>query len=301
MAHRTIRNITVLDNIYNFGKYLVMQPTAKKLILGLLLAREGAPLSVREAIAACALFNITENNVRVALVRLSSEGMIESEGRGAYVLGPAALTTASEVTHWHQAEDRLRPWTGSYLCVHTSALGRSDRKALRQRERAFRMLGMRELERGLYLRPDNLKGGVAEARQRLLSLGLESNAVVFVATDFDQERQARIGKLWDAPSLNRLYREERQRLENWMARCADLEADVAAREAYLMGGKAIRQLVFDPWLPEPMIDAAARHAFVQTVQRFDETGKAIWAALGKLDHPMPVAAAASPLTSGTLQ
>lgn len=278
-----------------------MQPTAKKLILGLLLARDGHPLTVREAIDACALFNITENNVRVTLVRLSSEGLIESHGRGAYVLGPAAITTASEVAHWHEAEDRLQPWSGDYICVHTSTLGRSNRKALRKREWALKILGMRELERGLYLRPDNLAGGVGEVRKRLLSLGLEAGAPVFVASDFDTERQAGIDKLWDVATLNRLYREEAGRLESWMLRSHELETDVAAREAYLMGGKAIRQLVFDPWLPEPMINAEARHNFFTVVQRFDEHGKAIWTRLGALETAMPVAAAASPLTSGTLQ
>ncbi|MGB1580720.1 MAG: PaaX family transcriptional regulator C-terminal domain-containing protein [Nevskiales bacterium] len=278
-----------------------MQPTAKKLILGLLLAREGQPLGVREAISACALFNVTENNVRVTLVRLSSEGLIESHGRGAYVLGPAAITTASEVAHWHEAEARLRPWSGSYICVHTSTLGRSDRKALRRREWALNILGMRELERGLYLRPDNLAGAVDGVRERLVTLGLEAGAAVFVATDFDSERRQHIEQLWDGEALNIVYKQETQRLEQWMERCRELEPDVAARESYLMGSKAIRQLVFDPWLPEPMIDAAARHHFLQTVQRFDECGKAIWAQLGTIDMTMPVAAAASPLTSGTLQ
>lgn len=51
-------------------------PNARKLILGLLLATDGAPLNVRDAITACALFDITENNVRVTLVRLSADGLI---------------------------------------------------------------------------------------------------------------------------------------------------------------------------------------------------------------------------------
>ena len=58
-------------------------PTARRVVLGLLLAKDGAPLAVRYAIAACALFGITENNVRVTLARLSAEGLIEASGRGA--------------------------------------------------------------------------------------------------------------------------------------------------------------------------------------------------------------------------
>ncbi|MGJ8669532.1 MAG: PaaX family transcriptional regulator C-terminal domain-containing protein [Oceanococcus sp.] len=273
-----------------------MKPSAKKLILGLLLAREGQALSVQGAIAACALFSISENNVRVSLARLSGEGLIQSHGRGAYVLGPAAITTASEVAHWHEAEQRLKSWSGGYICVHTGSLGRSDRKALHQRERALEMLGLRELVRGLHLRPDNLKGGVSAVRQRLLSLQVDANAVVFVATHFADEQQSRIAQLWDGNSLNQQYREQSLRLENWMASCAQLESDVAARESYLMGGAAIRQLVFDPWLPEPMIDTDARHSFVDTVKRFDETGKTIWMQLDAMDQAMPLATTPSTLT-----
>lgn len=274
-----------------------MKPTAKKLILGLLLAAEGRPLTVREAIGACSLFSITENNVRVSLARMSAEGLIDSRGRGAYGLGPAARTTASEVAYWHLAEQRLRPWTGNYICVHSAALGRSDRQALHLRERALDMLGLRELERGLHLRPDNLVGGAKQLRDRLLALGLEADAVVFKATDFDDQRQTCINKLWDGAALNKYYREERQRLEAWMSSCAELETDVTARESYLLGSAAIRQLVFDPWLPEPLIDAAARHDFLETVKRFDEVGKTIWSNLSALDGSMPAAAPHRVLTS----
>lgn len=256
-----------------------MKPTAKKLILGLLLAAEGRPLTVREAIGACGLFCITENNVRVSLARLSAEGLIDSRGRGAYGLGPAAQTAASGAAYWHSAEQRLIPWTGSYICVHSAALGRSDRQALHIRERALDMLGLRELERGLHLRPDNLVGGAKHLRDRLLALGLESEAVIFKATDFDNQQQECINKLWDGAALNHYYRAERQRLEAWMRGCSELETDVLARESYLLGHAAIRQLVFDPWLPEPIIDAAARHAFLETVKKFDEVGKTIWSDL----------------------
>ncbi len=278
----------------------LMKPTAKKLILGLLLASDGRPLSVREAISACTLFSITENNVRVSLARMSAEGLIKSQGRGAYGLGPASRITASQAAQWHDAETLLCDWNGGYICVHSAALGRSDRKAMRQRERALEMLGLRELGRGLHLRPDNLVGGVDALRGRLLKLGLEAEAMVFRATQFDSDHMPDLENLWSVKALNAIYREEHRRLEDWMARCGELEADVAARESYLIGGAAIRQLVFDPWLPEPMIDAKARHAFVETVKRFDETGKAIWSRLSENDHPMPMAEAASPLTAGPL-
>jgi phenylacetic acid degradation operon negative regulatory protein len=271
-----------------------MKLTARKLILDLLLAAEGESLSARDFISACALFDISENNVRVALVRLSADGLIEAAERGCYQLSESAHRLADEVAAWRQAETRLRPWHGGYLAVHCGALGRSNRSALRRRNRALHMLGFRELERGLFLRPDNIENRVDAVRQRLHTLGLEQAASVFVAQDFDASRAAAIRNLWDGKGLSASYRQLRNKLEGWMKRADRLETEVAARESYLLGGRAIREVVYDPLLPEPFVDTAARHEFFETVGRFDRFGKAIWRRLhavgARPDAPRPVAA-----------
>ena len=77
--------------------------------------------------------------------------------------------------------------------------------------------------------------------------------------------------------------------------------DVAAREAYLLGAQAIRSLVFDPWLPAPLVDIDARHAYVETVRRFDETGKDIWNTLYHINTQMPAVANSPQLAAGVLQ
>ncbi|MDR3418955.1 MAG: PaaX family transcriptional regulator C-terminal domain-containing protein [Nevskia sp.] len=255
-----------------------MKPKARHLIMDLLLAAEGEASSVREFIAGCALFGISGNNVRVAVVRLSAEGLIEAEERGRYRLGGSAHQLADEVATWRTAEQRVRPWKGGYLAVYSGALGRSDRAALRRRERALQMLGFRELERGLLVRPDNIEDNIGTVRKRLYTLGLEAQACVFVAQGFDAVHEARIRTLWDCKALNLGYRKLRARLEQWMEHAPALEREAAAREAYLLGSTAIRQVVFDPLLPEPFVDVAARHAFVETVRRFDRYGQAIWRA-----------------------
>ena len=51
---------------------------------------------------------------------------------------------------------------------------------------------------------------------------------------------------------------------------------MAAREAFLLGNEAIHELVFDPLLPAPLVDVAARIAFIEAVVRFDAAGKIIW-------------------------
>jgi phenylacetic acid degradation operon negative regulatory protein len=66
------------------------------------------------------------------------------------------------------------------------------------------------------------------------------------------------------------------RLERWLANARRLDLDDAARESFLLGDEAIRQIVFDPLLPAPLVDEQARAAFVDAVIRFDAAGQAIW-------------------------
>lgn len=253
-----------------------MSTEPRHLILNLLLGAAQRRLSAREAVAACALFGIRENSVRVTLARLSAAGLVEAIDRGEYRLGPAAARLADEVAAWRGAERRVREWNGAWIAVHVGELGRSHRAALRARDRALGMLGLRELDRGLFLRPDNLAGGVAAARKRLLKLGLGHGAAVFVARDFDAARERRAAALWDGRALTHAYRETRAQLEDWLARAGSLSLEHAARESYVLGNAAIRQLVFDPLLPAPLVDVQARRDFVDAVLRFDAAGHAIW-------------------------
>ena len=253
-----------------------MKVNPKNLILDLMLAVGDKPLTARDAIQAGALFKISENSLRVTLARLSAAGLIEVAGRAAYRLGPAATELAGEVARWRRAEERLRPWQGGYIVVHCGALGRSNRVALLRRERALQMLGFRPFERGLYIRPDNIELHVDEVRQRLYKLGLDREAAVFLADGLDPERDASVRQLWDGTALTKTYRRLRVQLEHWLAGADRLALDASARESFLLGGRAIHQLVFDPLLPEPLVDTAERHAFIQSVHRFDETGRAIW-------------------------
>ena len=267
-----------------------MSVTAKNLILDLLLAAGDDHLPVRHLLAAASLFGIPANNLRVALARLSADGMIESVGRGVYQLSASANELAADVATWRSASQRIRPWQGGYIAVHCGALGRSDRVALRHRDRALQMVGLRELERGLFVRPDNLQGGIDTVRKRLHTLGLEREACVFIATGFDQEREARIPHLWHGQALNEAYSHMRAQLCQWTARATQLPIEDAARESYLLGRKAIRQVVFDPLLPAPLVDIPSRQRFMDAVQAFDQLGHGIWRQFHvQADAPLPAA------------
>ncbi|MDF1820157.1 MAG: PaaX family transcriptional regulator C-terminal domain-containing protein [Alcanivoracaceae bacterium] len=253
-----------------------MKLRPRRLILNLMLTDLERPLGIRDAITAGALFGIRESSVRVAMTRLSADGLIAACDRGVYVLGPAARDLAADVSRWRSRLKRLRRWRGTWVAVYCAALGRSDRKALRARERVLALTGFRELDNGLFIRPDNLAGGVAAMRERLYGLGLESAALVAGLHELDADSQARAMGLWPAAQLNRDYRRTRSRLQAWLSQCDALEPEVAAREAFVMGDAAIRQMVFDPLLPDALVDGEARQAFFDTLLAYDEAGQGIW-------------------------
>lgn len=253
-----------------------MIPTPKNLILNLLLAAGGEPLSASDAVASCHLFGIRENSVRVALVRLNAAGLIESVGRGAYRLGPQAATLAADIASWRHAEQRVCDWDGGWLMVSTAGLRRSDRAALRLRERALALAGFETLAPELHVRPDNLVGHAEGARHRLQQLGLEPDAHVFVARDLAPELDQRARQLWAGKHLDQSYASTRRKLDAWLQGADQLELETAARESYVLGNEAIRQLVFDPLLPHPLVDANARSDFLKAVVAFDAAGHRIW-------------------------
>lgn len=253
-----------------------MRLTAKHLVLQLLSALGDRPAPASALVRACAVFGITENSTRVTLARLLAAGTLEASARGEYRLGAPTEALTREVTGWRDVESHVRAWDGSFVAVHGGALGRSDRTALRRRERALRLLGFATLERDLDVRPDNLEGGCDSVRARLSSLGLDARALVFRIDHFDDETSQRARQLWDGRALEQAYRRTRERLDRWALRQSTLSRKVAARESFLLGSEAIRQILFDPRLPEPLVDVAARRALVDAMHRFDVLGRSIW-------------------------
>lgn len=258
---------------------MVLSPRA--LILNLLLGFEvqgDAALGVRELLAACALFGLAENTVRVTLARCVAAGLLVAPRRGCYALGPQARPLADEVGQWRGMRAQMVEWRGDWIAVHVGAAGRSDRSALRARERAFGLLGLAEFERGLHLRPDNLAGGVAALRRRLQALlpaGTESGTVC-VLRELTPADETRARGLWDTAALDAGCRDTTALLTDWLEQADTLPPERAAREAFELGHAAIRRLVFDPLLPAPLVDAGARDRFIGAVHRFDAAGRACW-------------------------
>lgn len=253
-----------------------MPPTAKSLILDLLSTLRGAAMPVRALVRAGDVFGIAENGMRVELARLVASGLVERDERGSYRIAEPAEAVQSRVVSWSRIEERMTAWTGGWIGVHTGSLPRSDRRAARRRQRAFDFLGFRELDTGLWIRPDNLRGGIADVRRQLEALGLDGGAIVFALGALDDATEARARKLWDVAALRAGYRALHKELVASERRLEQMPDERAMVETFVLGGRAIRELVLDPLLPEPILPTVERRALVQAMRRYDQVGRERW-------------------------
>ena len=255
---------------------MVRRPTPKTLILDLLSSLRGRAMPVRALVAAAAVFEISAESLRVALVRLGERGTVARDARGHYRLTAATEPVQRHVAGWMALEERVLPWRGGWVAVHTAGVGRADRAGLRRRERALHWLGLRQLSSGLFVRPDNLRGGVDAVRDELRALGLEPTALVFALTRLDAAGEAAARRLWDPAALRRVYRDAAAALARSARGLAALPPPRAMVESFLLGGDAIRQLAHDPLLPEPLGPQAERAALVAALRDYDRLGRACW-------------------------
>ncbi len=252
-----------------------MKITAKSLILDLLTAA-GGPVPVRVPMRVATLFGITENNVRVALARLLVRGLVERDERGQYRISAEAVAVQSHVASWAKVEDRMVAWEGGWVGVHTAGLLKSNRAALSRRLRAFELLGLKQIEPDLWLRPDNLKGGVEAMRTRLCDLALDPEALVCLLTELDGETDARARGLWNVKALQAGYRKMRGTLLRSAKRLPKLPVEKSIVESFVLGGECLRQIALDPLLPEPILPGEERRRFIQDMRRYDRLGREYW-------------------------
>lgn len=254
-----------------------MDPTPRSLILDLLSTLRRGSFPVGALVEAGGFFGLEEGSIRVALARLLEAGLVERAARGHYRIGAGATAVQRQLLAWRDSGQRTRPWSSAWLGVQESEPGGADRGARQRGERALRLLGFRELCRGLRIRPDNLAGGVEGVRTSLAELGLPDSALVFALSGFDAGTEQRARGLWDVATLRRSLRAARLALERSERRLPRLAAREAMVESFQVGGQALRVLALDPLLPEPIGPTEERQALVAAMRRYDELGKASWA------------------------
>lgn len=264
-----------------------MRVGAKAVILEVLSAGQSiyqGALPVRSLVQAASVFDVAENSVRVAIVRLCAEGLIESPARGEYRLGPGAKVVNEKIHGWRTVSTRIGTWDGSWVAVFIADLPRTDRPALRRRLRALRYLGFEELRPGLFLRPNNLTLRIDAIRAELQALGLDADAPVFRLADLDREEERKARNLWDGRTLEQIYSKLRAELTASMNRLDELSLDDSVRESFLLGRKGIRHVVLDPLLPAPLIDEEKRSAMVGILQTYCDKGLGLWTRFLRLEQ-----------------
>jgi phenylacetic acid degradation operon negative regulatory protein len=251
--------------------------SAKSLAIDLLSTMpRRVPVPVGALVRGGAVLGIGENSMRVAIARLRARGLVESDERGLYRLSRAAEPVNREVRAWRSSEAGVGPWDGSWLAVESSRLSRGDRKRAHQRTRALRLLGFETLTPSLRIRPDNLVGGVDGVRRRLVSLGYAPDPLIFKLSQLDPDSEARARSLWDTAALEARYGALRAELVASIERLPRISPEDAMAETFLLGGEAVRHIVLDPLLPEPIVDTDARRALVEEMKRYDRVGRDCW-------------------------
>lgn len=250
--------------------------TAPELILSLLDSSPQPRLTAAGLVAAGELLGVDAGAVRVAAARLVKRGVLAQDGRGVYVLGQRGAKLHRRVLGWHRVEEQTAPWDGRWIAVVTGHLGRSQKSALRGRQRALRLKGFAEARPGLAVRPANLRGSPAALRRELLELGLDAEALLLGVDAGDPDLPFDARTLWDTPALERRYADQIQALAASMARLPGLDTQTAARETLLLGREVMRDILRDPLLPEALVDVAARRRLIAAMRAYDRLGKRCW-------------------------
>jgi phenylacetic acid degradation operon negative regulatory protein len=221
---------------------------------------------------------MTERSIRVALNRLDAEAKVRKLSRGLYGFAEGAEGVRREVRNWIEAEDRVVEWSGAWIAVYTGDVSRTDRKRLRRHEGALRLRGFRPLRQDLWIRPDNLRGGVQVVAADLVALGLAKGSMVFIASSFSAAEDPVTRTLWDSTSLLERYSRLIEELKRSEERASSLSIDQAMVETLSIGRYVIRQILLDPLLPKALLATDDRYRLIEQMRQYDRLGQRLWQA-----------------------
>jgi phenylacetic acid degradation operon negative regulatory protein len=257
-------------------RYVPRHLTARELVIDFLSNRYPREMSVQEIAGVGIALGFSEQSLRMALTRLVEQSVAANTGRGRYRLSPSGEAMREEVRKWRHLGDIAKPWSGAWIGVFDAAIPRSDRAALRRHERAMRLRGFRELQSGLWIRPDNLRDSVAELRDQLRALGLHPAALVVGLQDLDDAARAKATDLWDIASMLATYRALADELIASKSKLERLPLDTAAAESMVLGRDVIRHINLDPVLPEELMPQRALSNLIHVMSDYDQNARQIW-------------------------
>lgn len=246
-----------------------------RLILDLLDADPEGMGTTRRLLAAGEVFSFSHNQMRVALRRLASEGLLNNTARGQYALSATSEKLRSEIQRWQYIEQQRCPWQQDWAAIICGNLAAESSAQFRSQSRALALRGMRRWRPGLWLRPNNLNGGLSKLTTDLQSLGLDAIQGSFLISDTATSTEQELFSLWDTQALNREYQ---QRLSDVRSATKRLVAPRAPLliETMELGSSTIRFLLKDPLLPDDLTNTECRHALIEAMQHYDMLGRDLW-------------------------
>ncbi len=250
--------------------------TARRLVLSLLNVSGKAQETIAHLVAAGQLFGIEDSSIRMAVGRLMKEGLLVSVRRGRYEIGGRGTAMREELRGWQNALDRTKPWDGTWLAVMTSHLGRTNRKSLRNRERALKLSGLVEVVAGIWIRPANLMDSISDLRTRLVMLGLDENAVIGHVSAFESDTKFDPKQLWAADDYVTRYKEAINAMSDSTANIPNMTPAQSARETLLVGQTVLHIINLDPLLPNEIIDQSLLEQMINDMRAYNQLGLECW-------------------------
>jgi phenylacetic acid degradation operon negative regulatory protein len=250
--------------------------TPRKLILEMLDADPVMMANGRRLIAAGTVFGFSENQIRVALSRLLADGLLMQPCRGDYALDGAATRIQVEAQRWQKIESRLRRWRGDWCAVLTENLAAEGSTQFRRQSRALALRGMQRWRPGLWVRPNNLRGGPERLGEELLALGLDAIRGQCVIEQPDPGCEMSLQSLWNPAQLEETYSEKIDELLEATSRLERPRSPAVLGETLELGGNCIRALLRDPLLPDELASGDRRRQLTGLLKDYDKKGRIQW-------------------------
>lgn len=247
-----------------------------RLVLDLLDADSETMGLARRLLAAGSVFGFSDNQMRVALSRLVADGLLDNPRRGHYELSGAGAAMRAEIQRWHCIEDQLRAWQGDWCAILTDNLAAEGSTHFRMQTRALQLRGLQRWRPGLWVRPNNLAGGLERLVADLESLGLDALQGSFLMHRLDPGAARELRELWQPAAINAQYLQYIAVLKQALRRLSGRQKPEILVETIQLGSDTIRLLLKDPLLPEEFVNGAARRELIDAMQRYDREGRRQW-------------------------
>ncbi|WP_444931338.1 hypothetical protein ACJJIF_06040 [Microbulbifer sp. SSSA002] len=251
------------------------EPTPKNVLLDLMGVNQQHELSTSQLSFISDAFDISMNNLRVTLNRLTGTDLVTHDGRGVYRLTEKALTKRAFINRWQKDTFHYDNWNHSWLACH---LPRGTARASRKRSLiALEWHGFAAGLDNLWVRPNNLRLNYTEITATLINLGLEDGAHCFILQEAPDSLASQwTHQLWDVDRLDREYDALIESLEDSLKNLASKPINVTLSETCRLGGEAIHRLAVDPLLPKVIRPQKKYQQLKNILHEYDRTGRNIW-------------------------